>query len=120
MLARTNGSLPYRPTVKQKNMVMSPAGLGTKNDCASEASTNLPDRPTVEGPISKHLKFLDRAKHGHGFRWDAKPRLILLEKTSSNLPNLPPGSWKSEVEVGGYQSRVLSCIVRRRYQAATT
>jgi hypothetical protein len=27
---------------------------------------------------------------------------------------------KSEVRVSGYQSRVLSCIVRRRYQATTS
>jgi hypothetical protein len=29
-------------------------------------------------------------------------------------------SHESEVEVGGYQVRVFSCIVRRRYQATTT
>jgi hypothetical protein len=32
--------------MRQKNMVMSPAGPGTKNDCASKASSNLPDQPT--------------------------------------------------------------------------
>jgi hypothetical protein len=34
---------PSVRSVRQKNMVMSPMGLGTNNECASEARSNLPE-----------------------------------------------------------------------------
>jgi hypothetical protein len=33
--------------VWQKDVDISPVGLGTKNDCAGETSRDLPDRPTT-------------------------------------------------------------------------
>jgi hypothetical protein len=32
--------------LRQKNIVMEPAGLETKNDCAGETSRNLIDQPS--------------------------------------------------------------------------
>jgi hypothetical protein len=40
-----------------------------------------------EGPISKHVKDSEITKCDHGFRQDTKPRLIVLARASSNLPD---------------------------------
>jgi hypothetical protein len=51
--------------------------------------------------------------------WDSEPRITVQVRASSNLA-VKPASRMPEVGVGGYQSRILNCIVRRRYHATTS
>lgn len=61
-----------------KIMVMSPAGLGKKNDCVGETNRNLSHLPT-----SKWFWF--QRKFGHESIRNPKPRTTVQTKESRNL-----------------------------------